>query len=79
MSRLLFVALTLLVACVRPATVNAGLQKEEPKESKAREAPPAQKAAQPLSPSERQQGLRELRRLWAETQKLRKPTSWFPT
>jgi CHAT domain-containing protein/tetratricopeptide (TPR) repeat protein len=69
MSRILLIALTLLVVCDLTATVKAGSQKEEPKASKDREAPPAQESAGSLPPSVQQQ-IREIRRLSAEAQKL---------
>jgi CHAT domain-containing protein/tetratricopeptide (TPR) repeat protein len=59
MSRLLFVALTLPVAGICLATVEAGLRKEESKASQARETPPAPEAGPALAPSERQQRLKE--------------------
>jgi tetratricopeptide (TPR) repeat protein/CHAT domain-containing protein len=71
MSRLLFVALTLPVACVCLATVEAGLHTEEPKASQARDTPAAPEPGPALAPSERQQRLRERDRLWAEAPKLR--------
>jgi hypothetical protein len=71
MLRLLLIALALLLMCDLAATVKVGLQKEEPKASKGREAPPAQTPAQSLSPSERQQRLQERDRLEAEARKLR--------
>jgi tetratricopeptide (TPR) repeat protein len=70
MSRLLLVTLTLLVGCDFTATGKSGLPKEEPKASKGREAPPAQEPARSLSPSERQQRLRERDRYAQEAAKL---------
>src|SRR5690349_21445598 len=67
MLRLLLIKLMLPLVCASPTTVQAGLQKEEPKASKAREAPPVQT----LTPSERRQRLRERDQLEAEAKKLR--------
>jgi CHAT domain-containing protein/tetratricopeptide (TPR) repeat protein len=70
MSRPLFVALTLPVVCVCLATVEAGLHKEEPKASQARETPAAQEPGPALTLSERQQRLRERDRYGQEAAKL---------
>jgi hypothetical protein len=67
MLRFLLIALALLGVCDLTATMKASSQKEEPKANKDREAPTAQEPAQSLSVTERQQRLREISRLLAET------------
>lgn len=71
MWRIQLVALALWSACTCAAAVNANKCEEEPKASKGSELPLAQQLAQTLSPSERQQRLRERDRFEAETKKLR--------